>query len=310
MKKWLIVLLVLVGLGIGAVYIFIPSSLKIVRFTKVKVNSKAFARNFTDVNNWNAWWPSRKNNSSKTFTLNNRAYSVVEERLSSFAIAIRQDDSLKSELIFIPISNDSITLTWNTRTASSNNPLARLQTYFSAKSLAKDMDEILQALQNYYQNEKNLYNISIKKDLVVDSTLISTFTYLPENPTTENIYALIDKLQVFVAAKGAKQTGFPMVNSFKEQGKNYRLQVALPIDRKLNDEGDIVYRWMLGGGKILTTEVEGGPHSINNAFNEMETYINDFQRTAPAIPFQSLITDRRKEPDTSKWVTKLYWPVM
>jgi hypothetical protein len=29
-----------------------------------------------------------------------------------------------------------------------------------------------------------------------------------------------------------------------------------------------------------------------------------------AIPFQSLITDRVKEPDTAKWITKLYAPVL
>jgi hypothetical protein len=67
---------------------------------------------------------------------------------------------------------------------------------------------------------------------------------------------------------------------------------------------------MLGGGNILITEVKGGPASIKKAFNEMETYITDYRRTAPAIPFQSLITDRSKEPDTSKWVTKIYYPVM
>jgi hypothetical protein len=38
--------------------------------------------------------------------------------------------------------------------------------------------------------------------------------------------------------------------------------------------------------------------------------VQDHQRVAPAIPFQSLVTDRTKQPDTSKWVTRLYWPIM
>jgi hypothetical protein len=28
-----------------------------------------------------------------------------------------------------------------------------------------------------------------------------------------------------------------------------------------------------------------------------------------AIPYQSLVTDRMKEPDTMKWLTRLYVPV-
>jgi hypothetical protein len=28
-----------------------------------------------------------------------------------------------------------------------------------------------------------------------------------------------------------------------------------------------------------------------------------------AIPFQSLVTDRSKQPDTTKWITNIYTPV-
>jgi hypothetical protein len=42
---------------------------------------------------------------------------------------------------------------------------------------------------------------------------------------------------------------------------------------------------------------------------QMKNYISDYQRTVMAIPFQSLVTDRRKEADTTKWLTKLYFPI-
>ncbi|HZH63621.1 MAG TPA: GyrI-like domain-containing protein, partial [Flavisolibacter sp.] len=140
--------------------------------------------------------------------------------------------------------------------------------------------------------------------------LISTSTTTSGYPSADRIYSLIDKLQAFAQTKGAKQTGQPMLNINTPDSISYRVQVALPVDKKLKDEGDIFYRWMLGGGNILVMEVKGGYATINKAFMEMENYVRDFSRTAPAIPFQSLITDRRKEPDTGKWVTKLYWPVI
>jgi hypothetical protein len=67
---------------------------------------------------------------------------------------------------------------------------------------------------------------------------------------------------------------------------------------------------MLGGGNILITEIKGGSASIDKAFKEMENYVSDYRRTPPAIPFQSLVTDRMKEPDTSKWITRIFYPVM
>jgi hypothetical protein len=42
----------------------------------------------------------------------------------------------------------------------------------------------------------------------------------------------------------------------------------------------------------------------------VQKYKDDYQRVSPAIPFYSLITDRLKEPDSSKWITKIYFPVM
>jgi hypothetical protein len=66
----------------------------------------------------------------------------------------------------------------------------------------------------------------------------------------------------------------------------------------------------LGGGNIFVCEVKGGPYSIDKATRQVQYYMSDHQRAAPAIPFQSLITDRRNETDTSKWITKIYYPVI
>ena len=36
--------------------------------------------------------------------------------------------------------------------------------------------------------------------------------------------------------------------------------------------------------------------------------MTDNALSSPAIPFESLVTNRMQEPDTSKWVTKIYYP--
>ena len=62
-------------------------------------------------------------------------------------------------------------------------------------------------------------------------------------------------------------------------------------------------------GTALTTEVKGGPAAIRTAFLQLENYITDYQREAPLIPFESLVTDRLHEKDTSRWITRIYYPV-
>ena len=140
--------------------------------------------------------------------------------------------------------------------------------------------------------------------------LISTSELSTALPTIEGIYVMVDKLKKHATAKLATQTNLPMLNIYTNDSIHFKTQVALPVDKKLPDEKDILYRWMLGGGNLLISEVKGGYYNINKGFEAMELYVQDHNRVAPAISFQQLVTDRRLERDTTKWVTRLCWPVM
>ena len=121
---------------------------------------------------------------------------------------------------------------------------------------------------------------------------------------------MVDELRAYILQQGAKETGYPMLNVFTKDSINYLVKVALPVSKALPSSGTMSYRWMLPGGNILITEVKGGPEEIKRAYRQVELYISDFQRVAPAIPFESLVTDRRAEKDSTKWITRIYYPVM
>jgi hypothetical protein len=63
-------------------------------------------------------------------------------------------------------------------------------------------------------------------------------------------------------------------------------------------------------GKILVAEVKGGEQRVREAAANLQNYVDDYKLKSPAIPFESLVTDRTKETDTSKWITKLYYPIL
>lgn len=315
MKKWIVLLLVFIVVAIGCLYFFIPNRIRIHKEVIIAVNARGFSRTIQNDKKWSNWWPgevvTQSTNEPASFRFNGSTYTIVGKRFSSFILSVKSEkDSFLTELFFIPTKPDSVALTWEGSVSAPTMPLTRLQVYYKARHLHQDMDTILYHLQSFYTKEENLYGMAIKKDFVADSILISTSATSKGYPSVESVYSLIDKLKVFAQAHGARQTGLPMLNVNTIDSITYRTQVALPVDKKLKDEDDVKYRWMLGGGRILATEIKGGPYIINNAFKEMQNYIDDFQCTAPAIPFQSLVTDRSKERDTSKWVTKLYWPVM
>ena len=121
---------------------------------------------------------------------------------------------------------------------------------------------------------------------------------------------MLDKLKNYSTKQGAKQSGHPMLNVYTVDSISFLVKVALPVNKKLKDEGSIKYKWMLGGGKILISDVTGETSKVDHAIKQLEYYLLDYNRVAPAIPFMSLITDRSKELDSTKWITRIYYPVM
>ena len=310
MKKGILALGILLMMSAGMYYFLKQTKSSIFSNITIKTNTKAFSRTILEEDTWKKWWPGKvvvnASNDSSAFEYNGCAYKITEKRFSSLIVSIAEHDAkFISELMFIPIASDSLNLIWSSKPFQGGINFKDKTT-----KINKNLQTIMGAIQAFYATESNIYGLQIEKKHVVDSMLISTSVQLNTYPTTATIYPMIDNLKSFARVNGAKETGYPMLNIYKTDKINYKVQVALPVDKKLQDKGDIHYRWMLGGGNILISEVKGGTHSINKALDEMEKYVADYGRVSPAIPFQSLVTDRRAESDTSKWVTRLYWPVM
>ena len=99
-----------------------------------------------------------------------------------------------------------------------------------------------------------------------------------------------------------------MVNITALADGRFKLRVALPTDKVIPNSGD-VQSSEVPTDKFLQADVVGGAGAVRAAFGSMNNYVSDFGRTIVAIPFASLITDRRLERDSAKWVTRIYWPI-
>lgn len=312
MKKWVLV----VCLGVLALvlcsYLVIPGRLSVHQSLSAPVNFRSLQRGLSVDTQWVRWWPGEKTDTrSHRFHYNGYTYTLTDRKLTTQVFTISKGKfATEAALNFIPVGPDTVAFNWVIDQPVPLTPAKRLQAYFVGKQLNKDLRVVLEKMSAFYSNPDNIYGVAIKKALVVDSVLVSTFGRSKGYPSTELIYGLIDQLKAYTASQGARETGYPMLNVSTEDSATFLTKVALPVDRRLKGSGNIAFRWMLGGGNILITEVKGGPASIKGALEQLEHYISDYQRVAPAIPFQSLVTDRRKVPDTTQWVTRIFYQVM
>jgi hypothetical protein len=315
MKKLVFFLLSLCILGLASVYIFIPSKLEISKVEYVKCNVNGAFRVLSNEKTWHKWWPgdnsanNKNDTSTQNFFYKGYSYHLSEKLYKAIDIPITYDNAtLESKIIIIKLNIDSVAIMWNCLLPNHFNPITRLLKYNEAENIKNNMSEILSALSKFLENKENIYGINLHVIMSKDSTMVLTKKISSTYPATNEIYSLIGNLKKYIASQKAKENNFPMLHVKKLEDSTFETMVAIPVNKELPGNGAISFSRFVPW-KVLTAEVKGGDKTVQEAMHQMKVYISDYQKMAMAIPFESLVTDRSKEPDTTKWVTNIYTPV-
>lgn len=306
MKKSIAVALLLV-LVLSAIYLFISPYKNFRHSVRVIAAAPAVKRTLLDQENWKHWWPGERI-SKYEFAAGGIRFRITDKQLGSLNILVNDGkDSMQSVLTLVSAGTDSVDLVWTGRGPATNNPLERISRLFSGSVVETQTGAILDSLTHFATNPSRLYGFDIKNQQVTDTAFVSTYEVITGAAGTEMVYRLVDELRNYIRVNSAVETGYPMLN-ISPVGDSNLVRVAIPVDRRLPETKRISYKWMPAFGFIAVGEFRGGPDGANLAVTTMETYLKDHDLKQPAIPYQSLVTDRRLEPDTSRWITKIYCP--
>lgn len=315
MKKFLIIIFSIIILLLTCIYVFIPGKLQISKVEYINCNVNSASRILSDVNDWQKWWPQKdgffkKNKSGKeAFFYRSFKYQLVEKYYNAVGVRINSNKStINSKINVIKINMDSVVLMWKCEIPTGINPVSRFLTYREAKDIKQNMTAILFRLRSFLEVKKNIYGIDLHVVMSKDSTMVLITNISKKYPTTSDIYHLIGDLKNYISAEKAIQNNFPMLHVKKLPDSTFETMVAIPVNKELRGNGNISFSRFVPW-KVLTAEVKGGNATVEEALRQMKIFISDYQKTAMAIPFESLVTDRSKEPDTSKWITRIYTPV-
>ncbi len=312
MKKWIFSFCGILALLLILDYTAVPDYIDLKNEKSINVSQAGLHRMLLTKSNVLKWWPGSVTDSGEFYYKGN-TYAFANNSLSLIPAVIKNKErTLLSTIFLVSPKTDLVQLTWVGKTVTSYNPFKRFQYWLLAKKTDTDMRFLLQKMGEFYNSTQNIYGIKIEKKLVEDSILISTSAnYKGYYPTTEFIYGLIDKLNKHAVSNNAAAAGYPMLNIEILDSNNYTVRVALPLNKIIPGSGkDILLKQMLGKGNILVTEVKGGNYTTAEALRQINLYARDYQRIPPAIPFFSLVTNRLAEPDSTKWITRVYCPVM
>ena len=287
MKKWLLIAGAIAIAGV--VYSLIPSKRTLSSSVIGLRTMAAVARNFKDTSKWDDWWPA------------SAGYSFAISRLSygDARVVVRWagDHQIEGNLRIAPLNGDSVLINWEGEVPSRDE-----------KAGKQAVDTILGAFKGYVEDPARLYGVKFFRTMTSDSTLVAIIYPSPVYPGVQEVYQKIDSLRQYIALQGAKEINAPMLNVTQLGASGYSVSVAISVNRTLPGRGNIVPKRFVPW-KMLEGEVHGGIYSVERAFREMWNFKADYNLQIMAMPYQSMITDRRQESDTLKWVTIVCAPI-
>lgn len=269
------------------------------------VPAPAVSRMVLDLKQWKKWWPG-KQLSDSLFSMDERALRVHHFLLTGFD-ATDTATGAGFRVSFVPASQTETIFTIYPLHPATNSTLGRLTHWQAIRSWQASCDKYLNSLKSYFSSIPSVYEFNIEQKKVINSPHISMSRDFTSKPNMEEVYAMIDQIRAYINTMNRKAVDDPIMNMLEESGK-YRVMIALATDTILPSTDQYKLKQMVLGN-ILIAEVKGGPERIKACTDQMERYVSDFGKSSPAIPFQRMITDRRAEPDSSKWITTINYPV-
>lgn len=315
MKKLLLAITVLLVLGVCAVYLILPKELVVSHSVSVNTSDKYAFEFLSTKDKWAKWWPNNpaSTNKENDTIFNYRTQTFTADGLSynSVKVNIEKDGtSEKSRINIVDVKIDSAKIEWECKLESGLNPIARIKQYFTAADTRENMMDILASLKSFLDKNENIYGYPLSLEKIKDTLYVSKTTVLNTYPDTKLIIEVLDKLHHYVKLAGGVEAGFPIMNiSYLKTGE-YQTVIALPVSNPVAETKDFILKRMPKNGNAITTKVTGGVQSIQQALEAVMKYQSDYSLVRPIIPFFSLITDRAKETDSTKWITKIWSPII
>lgn len=305
MRKIILIIFLILLVLATAFYLFANKQNVITTAIRIHAAQNAVLRCLTEKEKWQAWWPAQMNElqyPEDNFSMQQKLFSRVPVFVNS------NNDNNLSYITIASLATDTCSAIWQYPLPPTSNPIKKISVHLQSGKIKRHFQEVLTALKEFAENTDNVYGIKIQQVKVKDSALVIVKSETSGYPNTTTIYNLIYELKQYINSSGAIETDYPMMHIQELKSNRYQVMVAIPVNTPLRGNGRVEPRRMVLGN-ILVAEVNGGTETVKQAMMEMENYVYDYRKSSPAIPFVMLVTDRLKQPDTTQWVTRIYYPI-
>jgi hypothetical protein len=304
-KKWWILagpLALVIGL-----FIFLPGTTVVYDSLVIDRPYYPLERKVVNLSAWPDWWPGRQVGDS-SFEFNGHSLRIHTVLLNGFQARFERDSNHRVSYQFVAEAGAKTRLSLGVAYYHGFNPIERLIGFLQKGKYKAELQQWLRSVGDFFGDDVKLYGSAIEQGKVTDSVLMAVKEYYDHKPSVQELYALVADLEDYIERHQGTVNQIPMLHIYKETETLYIAMVAMPTSRALPvTDRFMVKRMALGN--VLKGKVVGGENLVKQCEENLAAYARDHGRVAPAIPYQRWITNRLQQPDSSAWITELYFPV-
>jgi effector-binding domain-containing protein len=327
LKKSLIILAALIGVLL-IIAVFLPSEARVERSIVIDASANEIAANITDLHQWDKWSPWKSADSAAEYKYNDTiglgawmewAGKIVGKgkltikKITAdsiiYFLAFKEPFESESNGSFSFAQADSgVKVTW-TDIESLPWPMGRIMGLFLNfdEMMGPDFEKGLAKLKSTTE-ESYKYSYEILEKEVSPMTIAVIRNKVKAGEIGEILGKSYGEIQAYIAKHGAKMTGSPMAITLAWDSLSWDFEAAIPIDKEIpgNDKIQIKKSY---AGKVIYAEYTGPYTGTYQAYTDLDVYQKKKGYTEAGGPWEVYVTDPGMEPDTSKWITEIYFPV-
>lgn len=329
----IVILAIIVIVLAGA--LFMPGTTNIERSVMIKAPVSQVFEQVNCFKNWEKWSPWFKPETKYVYegpecgsgsvmkwedeTMGNGTQTIVEsiqDKLIQCDLDFGKGDVAKSAWIF-EVLGDSVKVTW-TLDSPAPYPIGRWIGVLMVKPMVgKDYVKGLNSLKEYVMtlpSPEPQNTLPGKTGEIVEKTVntqpVLTITESVEyTKIGEAMGRMFGEVMAYIKKNNIKITGYPFAAYPDwDTTKLIKMEAGIPIEKPVKAFGKVKMS-QIPGGKVVMAIHYGAYETSNITHEAINKYIEEKKLVMNGAVYEVYVTDPQQEPDQSKWITEIYYPV-
>lgn len=310
---------------------FLPSTVKVERSIFIKTHACIPFEQVNNFHNWKNWSPWHKIDTAMKGTYEGpesgegaifkwdsknknvgvgsmQLTKVVKDSLIEMKLTFGKEPAAESGFRFADMK-DSVKVSWYIITHLGWNPIAKFFGLTMEKMISPDFEKGLNDLKTICEAKTCCMKYKIEETTVKPFLFLSIRVTCTPATIGQKMGRCFGEIMAYMGKNGLKQTRPPIAFYHKYEGNIFDVEMGIPVDKAAKTKDKKIMFTEFKGGKSLVALYYGPYDNIGEAHKMMMHRVNEHGLKMNGACWEEYVTDPGTEKDSSKWLTKIYYPI-